>query len=391
MRPLYCLALALVITACTHKPTVSVKNYDGFPSDSIGYSRGVTAPFVAKINQTIILAGGCNFPNKTAANNGAKAFYNDIYRAHSNPNSSRLVWQKIGQLKQPMAYGASIETPDGYYLFVGGRNQEKVFDNISKVRYSETLDSLIIDRFPPMPKPRYNMGVAILEEKLYVVGGVVDGKPSNSVISIDLDATSSEQWNDEPDIPDSPRIQPVVVAQNEEIFVFGGFAQYTEGQNNTISLTAWKYHPASSNWNNINPPVDTKGDFIALSGGFGLKLNDKYIVLAGGFDKNVLRQELMREQKIAVMTQNKKLDEVKALNLLTKEYLMRPVEWHNFNGKVLLYDAVEDKYTQVANEPKLARANAACLTLKDGFMLISGNTKPGANSTDITRFSVITK
>ena len=387
MRFLTLLFIIISVSSCSPEHEINITKYTGFPSQNKDYSIGVTAPFVATTLQNAILAGGCNFPDSSASESGIKQYYNDIYRAKLYPNSPNLNWRKVGELPQPTAYGASIQMPDGHStLLIGGRNENEVFDDIYRINYSATLDSVIIDTFPSLPKPRFNMAVTIYNNMLYVIGGIVDGQPSNSVISIDLEAESAEEWNIEPDFPESPRTQLIAVTMKDDIFIFGGHSPYVGRQNPSVSLTAYKFHPDNNNWVQINSPIDENDNFIALSGGYGTRLNDRYILLSGGVNKDVFLRSLVREQKSIINDSLR--TSTKFNNLVTTDYLRQSVDWYRFNGKVLIYDIIENIYFPIATSTYLARTGAGILPCKDGLYIFSGEIKADSTSRDITKLTV---
>ena len=82
-------------------------------------SLGVSAPFTGISNGMLLVAGGCNFPDKPVTEGGAKKYYSDIFALDlSNPASG---WKKAGNLPFPVAYGATVTTPDGI-ICIGGNN-----------------------------------------------------------------------------------------------------------------------------------------------------------------------------------------------------------------------------------------------------------------------------
>ena len=73
--------------------------------------KGVSAPFAGFTGSTLIVAGGCNFPDKPAAEGGKKVYYAQVYSL--TPGTSSTQWQEQTPLPIPVAYGASVETEEG--------------------------------------------------------------------------------------------------------------------------------------------------------------------------------------------------------------------------------------------------------------------------------------
>lgn len=67
-------------------------------------SLGVSAPFAGIHNGVLIVAGGCNFPDKPVTEGGAKRYYSEIFVLLPEG------WKEIDRLPRPVAYGATVST-----------------------------------------------------------------------------------------------------------------------------------------------------------------------------------------------------------------------------------------------------------------------------------------
>ena len=63
----------------------------GFPSAEPGIEKGVSACFAGTVGNTLLMAGGCNFPNRPAAEGGEKRFYQGIYAAQITDTSDSFL------------------------------------------------------------------------------------------------------------------------------------------------------------------------------------------------------------------------------------------------------------------------------------------------------------
>ena len=66
-------------------------------------------------------------------------------------------------------------------------------------------------------------------------------------------------------------------------------------------------------------------------------------------------------------------------------YITRPVEWYQFNRKLLKYDVNEDKWTCLGDYEQGARAGAAMVSDGSSYYIINGELKPGIRTKDINR------
>ena len=114
--PFYIWTCLFLLTAC-----VQEKGATSFPP--YPQAEGVSAPFAGFIGDTLIVAGGCNFPDKPAAEGGKKKFYASAYAidVHQAANG----WKPLASLPAPLAYGACVATPKGL-VCIGGQNDQGV-------------------------------------------------------------------------------------------------------------------------------------------------------------------------------------------------------------------------------------------------------------------------
>ena len=62
--------------------------------------KGLSAHYAAVLDGTLLVAGGCNFPDGPAYEGGAKAYYKDILVLDAGK------WEEAGRLPVESAYGA---------------------------------------------------------------------------------------------------------------------------------------------------------------------------------------------------------------------------------------------------------------------------------------------
>ena len=166
--------------------------------------KGVSAAYAALIGEDLLVAGGCNFPDKLGFEGGKKVFYEAILHFDKSKNQ----WQTIGKLPEAAAYGVSVAIPDGY-LWIGGQTATNSLATCHKVQYSKEKGLTLTD-FLALPEPLDNFAGASVGSKVFVAGGNASGKASNKVFYID--AATDKQWKQLPDFPGEARVQPVLAA-----------------------------------------------------------------------------------------------------------------------------------------------------------------------------------
>ena len=91
-------------------------SFTPLPALQASAGQGVAAPFAGTLGDgTIVVAGGCNFPDRPAAQGGAKRFYDEVWTRSADAQQ----WQVAGRLPYPAAYGMSVSVGDGV-VCIGG-------------------------------------------------------------------------------------------------------------------------------------------------------------------------------------------------------------------------------------------------------------------------------
>lgn len=341
----------------------------GFPSAEPGYSLGVSACYAGRIGDFIIMAGGCNFPETGKP----KKYYTGIYAARIDHNV--LHWQLVGHLPEPAAYGGTVQTGDSL-LFIGGNNSQHGLKTVYSIYLGDVETGARITRLADLPYAVDNMAVARMGTDVFVVGGNQDGKPSASVLCLSLDkpmpiAVNTENapcpsspWRELTAVPGKPRVQPVAVARDNKLYVWGGFS--ADGENSVVHTDGYSFDIDRQEWEKVAAPYSTDGEAMTLSGGMAWAEGNR-ILATGGVNKDIFldaisgRYELVRHE----------------------DYLKKPIGWYKFNGNLYEYDATADKWIMVCSSPRLARAGAQAVPTSVGTFYIGGELKPALRTPQI--------
>ena len=148
--------LFFIFMACIYHHDASAKSIGhlqmerikGFPVSEKGIEKGVSACFAGIVDDYLIMAGGCNFPDVPAADGGKKKFYQGIYAAKISTTADSLDWQLIGKLPEPCAYGVSVSLPNGF-LCMGGCNAEGSFNQVFKITIEQ--GKAVVEAYPTLP------------------------------------------------------------------------------------------------------------------------------------------------------------------------------------------------------------------------------------------------
>ena len=358
----------LLLGAChptaSNTLALSVEKMNGFPAEDSCFLKGVSALYAGVLDGQLIMAGGCNFPHVPVADGGKKVYYDGIYAA-SLSDDATLQWQEIGLLPEASAYGVTVPTDKGL-VCVGGNTAERSLSEVFILSLQN--GEAVMESMPSLPVAIDNMAGTLLDHVIYIVGGNVNGVPSSAVYSLDLE-NLAEGWKEEVSVPGNPRVQPVCAAQGGKLYVWGGFSTAGEGREATLSVDGYAYTPSTKEWKQVATPVDESGTAVSLGGGVALPMGEDAVFCSGGVNKDIFLQALQGIHK-------------------GKEYLSRPVEWYQFNRKLMKYDTKADQWTVLGDYEQGARAGAAMVSDGSSYYIINGELKPGIRTKDINRINL---
>ena len=343
-------AVAFVMGAC-HEPSLRVEQLQGFPDGEKGIEQGVSACYAGVIDDCLIMAGGCNFPEVPVAEGGTKRYYRGIYAARLD-GGNVLRWERVGWLPTAAAYGVSVTVPDGV-ICLGGNNEKTSLRSVFKIRLED--GKAVIDSLPELPVALDNFTGALHDDSLVVSGG-------GQVYALDLD-DMMEGWRLVAKT-DGVRLQAVSGFIDREYCVWGGYSPKTDDQDASLSLDGMCFD--DGNIFRIDGPSNSAdGRTSFLGGAAAINLDSNTVVAMGGVNRDVF---------------------LEALNHPAPDYLTHPIDWYKFSPWVFV---CRDKmWTPVGASQHVARAGAALVKHHDDLYLIGGELKPGIRTPSVCRIII---
>lgn len=319
---------------------------------------GVSAPFAGVINDWIIVAGGCNFPDIPAAEGGKKVYYSEIYAINMKEKSKG--WKLIGRLPNSAAYGATVSIGDNLY-FIGGENMEGKLNSVYKVSMKSEACKVDLETLPSIPECITNLSGTAIGQDIYITGGITDTN-KNSVYRISTQ--SSSEWEKLLSYPGNKRIQSILLANGKnELYLIGGFQSPSKKKEGVFSDDILCYNIEKRSWKRlIELPFDENGEKRCLIGGSGIAHNDM-LILTGGVNYKIFNNAING----------------KAPN----DYLKKPVEWYKFNDDILFFNLRNKTWNIVKDVNGMAKAGGILLEYKNSLYMICGETKPGIRSSEV--------
>lgn len=348
-------------------------------------SLGVSAPFSGIIDGQLIIAGGCNFPDKPVTEGGAKHYYNEVFLLDLK-NTESKEWKTVGKLPYSVAYGAAVSIPDGI-VCIGGNNNDSFFSDVYLLTFNKKNGGLDISSLPSLPHPMDNLSAATDGNHIYVAGGNENSMASNSFLRLNLQQ-KQKGWEVLAPFPGPARVQPVLVAQQgreeTKLYLAGGFQPATEDKVAVIPREVLAFNPTTGKWNEESIlPCFQDGTYRTLTGGGGGAYKDSSILFVGGVNYDCFLAAIDRPRQMEEATASGNISLIDSLQTEAREYMYHPVEWYKFNTTLLQYNTFTRTWKEIGEYEQLARAGAGTIIYNDQLIIINGELKPGIRTPEV--------
>lgn len=338
---------------------------------------GVSAPFAGIHNNALIVAGGCNFPNKPASEGGEKVFYSDIY--FLNINDKKQEWKKGGTLPQPTAYGSYVVTGNGV-VCLGGQTTKGTSNDVLLLSFDDKEQIVKAKKLPSLPIGIFNADATIINHTIYITGGSSEGK-NNILYALNLNDEERGWLNIETNLK-GERQQPVLFSQNGDLFLGGGYDEMNAKAYSDIL----KFDFSSREWKHYTD-IQLDGDTRTFVGTACANTSSKTLFV-GGVDYQLFSsalERIQRKQK-AIKEDNQEL--VEELNQAGAHYMSQEPSWYKFSTNLISFDAQTKKWQSLANFSQLARAGAGIAIDNKDVYIICGELKPGVRTAEVSKITL---
>lgn len=375
------------------------------PQLDSAYAKGVSGHIAGELLPgQLVMAGGCNFPDRPAREGGAKRYYSEIYLAdyldamytacEAKASELDMGWKLVGHLPQPTAY-AAFQQYFSQLIVAGGQSEAGELRDAYIMELSDSL-GVEISPLPSLPEPRSGMASALIGDVLYLIGGRVNGKLSNTVLSLDLRRPEAG-WREETPYPHSPFLKLVAMTNQDEsdtssgvpyLSVMGSFTGVDEpDQRVQADVTYMTYTPQTKQWQTYKIAPDDPIAAHGFGGGYASEYSNSF---SGGVRADLFVTTLQREKdlKAAKAKGNRRL--VKRLQAEQRAYLSHEPAWYGFCSDWYSFDKSRGRGEAKSGFRFDGRADAVYLdryfSMTDG-MLIGGETMPGVRTPSIVIFT----
>ncbi|MDU1911833.1 cyclically-permuted mutarotase family protein [Fusobacterium sp.] len=314
----------------------------------------------------VVVGGGANFPYDTVLNGGAKKLYSDVYLLEEK--DGKLEVAEHTNLDNEIGYGASVTVKDGVYYIGGGATAEAdndiLFLNIKNGKLSA-------EKIGDLPFTLQNGTAVEKDGKLYIISGKQNGKATNKIYEYNIATGEIKELAPVPG--GATRTQAVSQILDGKLYVFSGgdSTAYTDG---------YKYDFAADKWTSA-ASVELDGKGISLLGASSVKLNEKEMMVIGGFNKEVYDNAVANLGSL----KGEELARFKA------EYFGADPAEFNWNREILIYNSDSDSWKSIGQVPFDAPCGEGLVLIGNKIFSINGEIKPGVRTARMYTGTIIKK
>jgi len=314
---------------------------------------GVAGPFVGVTQGALIVAGGANFPRPVWEQE--KAWHDQVHVL--TRTDSQLAWHHAGKLDRPIAYGATVSTPDGV-VCMGGNDADTTFDSVFLLQWDIATKRIRTTPFPSLPQPCAYGAATLVGDIIYLAGGQ-SGLGLESAMtnfwSLDLGQrrdSATFRWQERTPWPGTSRAFNLTVHQRrgdvDRIYVISGRRQ--DGEATQFLTDVWEYTPSLDRWKQRrNAPR-------CVMAGTGLGFGNRQIFVLGGADGTLFFQGNELKDK-------------------------HP----GFRKEALVYDTIADAWTSAGPIPR-NHVTTQAVAWEGGIVVASGEVRPRVRSPQVWKF-----
>ncbi len=309
--------------------------------------RGLAGAYAGVSNDALLVAGGANFPSKMPWEGGRKKWHDPVF-VLDKPDGR---WRQAGRLPRPLAYGVSVSFEDAV-ICAGGCDAVRHYAEVFRLQLRGRR--LVTTPLPSLPLPLAYMSGALVGQLLHIAGGTeIPGEQEalSRCFVLDL-GTPDSMWRELEPFPGPPRLLAGAAAHDGTFFLFSGAAlePNTDGRVARVYLRdAWRHQP-DHGWTRLadlpQPAVAAPTPAPSLGG---------CLLLLAGDDGS-------------------------------RAGFQPPHQHPGFPGNVLAYDPARDLWSD-AGEVPAPRATAPCVRWRGGFVIPSGEVRPGVRSPQVWRLA----
>ena len=299
---------------------------------------GFAGAFAGTSGETLLVAGGANFPQGAPWDGGEKVWHDRVFALEKDADK----WEEVGRLPLPLGYGVSVSTDQGL-ICIGGSDATTHHARVLSLQWNGT--TLEIEDLAPLPEPLANTAGALVGETIHVVGG--SGSPDAIGASNRHFAFRGGKWTELDPLPAAGRILPVAATSGGALHIFSGASLAPDAEDKPVRTylrDAWRY---DGSWNHL---ADLPRPAVAAPSP-APPLGASHLMVIGGDDGSLVDFQPKSEHP-------------------------------GFTRGILAYDTVTDTWTEASPLPgsMLSPVTTPVVRWNDRFVVPTGEVRPAVRS-----------
>jgi len=367
------------ISQSTTEPKMTWDIVTELPEDGVSSQIGFAGSFAGISNNVMLIAGGANFPNGMTWDGGEKNYTDQIFVLEKKENQLR--WNsKTFKLQHPLAYGSSLNVPDGV-LCIGGRNRTKIFSEVFLLTWDVKTQEVVTRNLPSLPFPLAHFSASIIDSKVYIAGGESSGSTTSHFLVLDLSQTANDQseWQILPSLPGKSRAFSILQAQSNGVvnglYLFSG--RTYDGKGNIEFLKdGYFFSPIENKWQALE-----SNSIYPVMAGNSFEAGLEFIFLpsgSNGQESSKLRALEKSIKEFEILGNENKVNELR--NNLNDRLINHP----GFSKDVVVYNTITKTNVKIAELP-YGVVTAPIVNWDGDFYIVSGEIRPGVRTPTILR------
>ena len=354
---------------------LSIQDYPNLPAEpDQPKAFGLAGMLGGVHNGVMIAAGGANFPDALPWEGGQKKWSSSIYILEDD------IWQLAKtSLPYPLAYGASVNLPNGI-LCIGGNNNEETSNAVFLMSYDKNTSDISIINYPDLPEPLSNSAAVINGDYVYVIGGINNGKSTNAFLRLDLKTKTS--WERLPDFPGPPRGLHTAVVQEateaKKIFVVGGRNE-VKGKPSEVIRTYLSYNLKNNTWQEEGEVLIDQKPRV-LMGASAEAMGSMHLMIYGGSDEILFNQ--LEQYGLQISKENN--DSIRQNLIRSRNNILNTHP--GFSRDILAYNTITKKW--FVHDRLEIPVTALSFSDQDNFIIVSGEISPGIRTPKVQAFKI---
>ena len=325
--------------------------------DSVGFA----GSYAGISGNALLVGGGANFPDGVGPWGSTKKTWYDKVFVLETPDGT---WMHAGKLLRPMGYGIALTWKD-LVICVGGGDAGRHYSDVWTWRWSG--GELHTDTLPPLPLSLANATGAIVDNIMYIVGGISEPDAriaQQHFLSLDLTMPKSRMaWEIRPAFPGPPRMLAVAGSHDGSFYVFSGVELYHDVRENKIERRylkdAYRFNPKNG-WETLRDLPEA----VAAAPSPAFNAGQSHMLIFGGDDGRLASR------------------------------VMELKENHpGFSSSVIAYHTGSDTWSETGKAPENASpllkfpVTTPLVVWNKNVILPGGEIRPGVRTTQVLRIS----